>query len=135
MTDALRWMPLVLPLGTLKRVLMVWLAALVLVQSVGLLHRVAHAHHTNSAGAVQVPLVDNASPDPSSKLIARLWGDHSGMAECQLFDQACPDVLVMPFLAWALSSPVPTWTAVVLQERFALFERFYGARGPPFALN
>jgi hypothetical protein len=29
---------------------------------------------------------------------------------------------------------MPIWMAALLLERFALFERFYAARGPPAAL-
>lgn len=136
MADALRWMPVVLPLRTLRRVLMVLLMGLVVVQSVGQLHRVAHAHQTSSVVSAQGPRVDNALDHPSSSsLLARLWGDHSSLADCQLFDQTCPDMLWMPTLAVAPELSVPNWTTEVLHERFALFERFYGARGPPPALN
>jgi hypothetical protein len=39
-----------------------------------------------------------------------------------------PDFLVTPVM------PAPSWLALTLQERFALFERFYAARGPPVVL-
>jgi hypothetical protein len=114
-------------LRRLKRVLLVLLTALIMVQTVGVLHRVAHAQQ--SAGvlshAAPVVLKDDAS------LLAAIWGDHSNSAECQLFDQTCPDLLHVPVWALPAVSTVPSWGTPALSERFALFERFYAARGPP----
>jgi len=111
----------------LKWALLVLLTALIMVQTVGVLHRAAHAQQSMGSLSHAAPVVvkDDAS------LLTAIWGDHSNSAECQLFDQTCPDLLHVP--VWALSavSAVPTWTAAALSERFALFERFYAARGPP----
>lgn len=118
MTNALRG---------LRRGLMLLLTALVWVQTVGVLHRVAHAQQ--SAGVLSHAAPAVVKDDVSQ--LAAIWGDHSNSAECQLFDQSCPDLLHAP--VWALSavSAVPAWVAAELRERFALFERFYAARGPP----
>ena len=114
-------------LRPLKWALLVLLTALIMVQTVGVLHRVAHAQQSAGSLSHAAPVV--AKDDAS--LLTAIWGDHSNSAECQLFDQTCPDLLHVP--VWALSavSAVPTWTAAALSERFALFERFYAARGPP----
>ncbi len=121
MTDALR---------SLQRALMVLMTALLLVQTVGVLHRVAHAQQSAGVFSHTTPAVmkDDVS------LLAGIWGDHSNSAECQLFDQTCPDLLHVAFWAMPVVTVVPTWGAAQLRERFALFERFYAARGPPAAL-
>ena len=130
MADALRYWPIALTLRSLQRVVLVLLAALIMVQTVGVLHRVAHAQQSAGAFSHVVPavLTDDAS------LLAAIWGDHSNSAECQLFDQSCPDLLNVPVWALPAVSAVPTWGVAFLTERFALFERFYAARGPPAVL-
>lgn len=134
MIDALRWTSATASLRTARCVLLAMLTALVLVQSVGVLHRVAHAHHSASDVSTQAQVTDVTNPHEGSVLLARLWGQHSSLAECQLFDHMCPDLWLTPTMALLPLLPAPTWTALVLQERFALFERFYAARGPPVAL-
>ena len=116
-----------------QRVALVLLTALVLVQTVGVLHRVAHAHGTHSVVAVD----DATAAASGQNLMAglqRLWGEHSNAVDCQLFDQSCPDTLHTS--AWVLLPVLPalSWLAATLHERFALFERFYAARGPPAVL-
>ena len=121
MTDALR---------SLQRALMVLMTALLLVQTVGVLHRVAHAKQSAGVFSHTTPAVmkDDVS------LLAGIWGDHSNSAECQLFDQTCPDLLQLPVWALPVTLPLTLWTAAARQERFALVERFYAARGPPVPL-
>jgi hypothetical protein len=123
MTDACRWMPVTAHLRTWRHALLVLLMALVLVQTVGVLHRVAHAQPSTGRAT-------HALADTSAGLNA-LWGEHTTSAECQLFDQACPDLLHTPFAVLPTSLPIALWTPEVLAERFALFARFYAARGPP----
>ena len=114
----------------MRHVLLWLLTAMVLAQTVGLLHRVVHAKRDGEA-------VASASGHATASSLWALWGEHSNASDCQQFDQSCPDLLL--HTAWAL--PVQTlpalWLVVLLRERFALFERFYAARGPPpaFALN
>ncbi len=123
MTDTGRWMPLVTRLRLVHRAMLGLLLALVLVQTVGVLHRVAHAQqsaNTSTPGAAD-----------ATGGLAAIWGEHSTSAECQLFDQACPDLLHMTQGVWPMPLAESHWTAGVLADRFALFERFYAARGPP----
>jgi hypothetical protein len=110
------------------------LSVLVLVQTVGILHRVAHAYGTHSEVAVE-GATEAASGQDLMAGLQRLWGDHSHGLDCQLFDQSCPDALHTP--AWGLVPVLPahSWLAATLHERFALFERFYAARGPPAVLH
>lgn len=130
MTDALRFLPMSLSLRGVQRAMLGLLMALIMVQTVGILHRVAHAQQSAAVFSHVAPAVVK---DDVSQLAA-IWGDHSNSAECQLFDQTCPDLLHAPVWALSVVSAVPTWVAAALRERFALFERFYAARGPPAAL-
>ena len=130
MTDALRFLPMSLSLRGLKRALLVLLTALIMLQTVGMLHRVAHAQQSAGVFSHAAPAV--VKDDVS--LLAAIWGEHSNSAECQLFDQTCPDLLHVPVWALPAVSVMPIWTEALLLERFALFERFYAARGPPATL-
>lgn len=107
----------------LHRMVLVLLTALVLVQTLGLLHRVVHGH---SALSVSIPSTDGVSPHWQ-----RLWGEHSNAVDCQLFDQSCPDIWHVPLLLVMTVMPASRWVAETRRERFALVERFYAARGPP----
>ncbi|MEY4725522.1 MAG: hypothetical protein RLZ36_149 [Pseudomonadota bacterium] len=130
MTEVLRFLPMSLSLRHLQRGLLALLTALILVQTVGVLHRVAHAQQ--SAGVASHAMPAAAKDDVS--LLAAIWGEHSNSAECQLFDQTCPDLLQVPVWILPAVTALPVWQAAELRERFALFERFYGAREPPAAL-
>lgn len=133
MADAWHVSLLGLSLRRLQRTALVLLTALVLVQTLGVLHRVAHAHGTHSAVTAE-PATSIASSQDLMAGLQRLWGDHSHAVDCQLFDQNCPDALHTP--AWVLMPVMPaySWLTATLRERFALFERFYAARGPPAVL-
>ena len=123
MADAQRCMPLALSWRTLRYALALLMAAMVLLQTAGVIHRVAHAQQGTGAPVL--------AASGTSAEWAAIWGEHSNSAECQLFDQSCPDLLHAPtFASLPLQLAMP-WVAVVLQERFALVERFYAARGPP----
>jgi len=130
MANALRFLPMSLSLRGVQRVMLVLLTALIMLQTVGVLHRVAHAQQSAGVFSHAAPAVVK---DDVSQLAA-IWGDHSNSAECQLFDQTCPDLLQAPVWALPAVSVMPIWMAALLLERFALFERFYAARGPPAAL-
>ena len=130
MINALRFLPMSLSLRGIQRAMLVLLTALIMVQTVGMLHRVAHAQQSAGVFSHAAPAV--VKDDVS--LLAAIWGEHSNSAECQLFDQTCPDLLHAPVWALPAVSVMPIWMAALLLERFALFERFYAARGPPAAL-
>jgi hypothetical protein len=130
MTNAQRSLPMALSLRSLQRVLMVLLTSWILLQTVGVLHRVAHAQQSAGVFSHTAPAVVN----DDASLLAAIWGDHSNSAECQLFDQTCPDLLHVCVWTLPALSVMPIWMAALLLERFALFERFYAARGPPAAL-
>jgi len=130
MADALRFVPVTLRLRGLRRALLLLLTALVLVQTMGVLHRVVHAHGPISASSVSQQ-VAGVTDENLVRDLQRLWGEHSNSAECQLFDQTCPDALHRPAVLLMPLLPPIRWMTAALQERFALVERFYAARGPP----
>ncbi len=117
----------------LCRWVLVLLTALVLVQTLGLLHRVLHAHSSHSLAVADSTTAARLSDAPIPQL-QRLWGEHSSAVDCQLFDQSCPDAWHSPSLVVMPTLPAPRWLAGTLRERFALVERFYAARGPPAVL-
>ena len=104
------------------------LLALLWGQTLGQLHRVVHAKQTVHAASVSVPVEATTGIDSAWQ---GLWGEHASLADCQLFDQSCPDAL--QHAVWAM----PVWHGVMdgvkalLYTRFALFERFFAARAPP----
>ena len=117
----------------LQCVVLVLLTALVFVQTIGVMHRVAHAHGTHSVMAVEGATAASSGQDLMAGM-QRLWGDHSHAVDCQLFDQNCPDALHTPVWVFVPEQYAHSWQAATLRERFALFERFYAARGPPAVL-
>jgi hypothetical protein len=133
MPNSQRWLPLWLGWPSVRRTLLLLLTALVWVQTVGALHRVAHAHGSHSAVAVEFASAPTSGQDLMAAL-QRVWGDHSNAVDCQLFDQSCPEALHTPVYLVLPMMPAHSWLAATLHERFALFERFYAARGPPAVL-
>ena len=131
MLNKQRCLPMVSSLRNLRLALLSLLTALMLVQTVGVLHRVVHAQQ--SAGVISHAAPTGVTVEAS--LLTALWGGHSNSVDCQLFDQTCPDLLHVPVWTLPAVSVVPISTASLLLERFALFERFYAARGPPAALH
>lgn len=130
MAEGLRWLPVSGCVRTLRRGLLVLMTALVLMQTVGVLHRVAHAHNPQSMSVGE----NFAPPHSILNTFQALWGEHSSTVDCQLFDQSCPDALnATAELPMPVLNP-PCATAAAFLERFALFERFYAARGPPLTL-
>jgi hypothetical protein len=131
----LRVVPLPVPLSlrTWRHILLALLTALVLVQTLGVLHRVAHAHNAHPEVVSDVNKAAALKPGMFTSL-QRLWGGHSNAVDCQLFDQSCPDALHTHVLLVMPVMPAISWLAATLHERFALFERFYAARGPPAVL-
>lgn len=125
MPDAWRWLPGAFRRHCGQRVVWVWfmVMVMVLVQTVGVLHRVAHAQQ--SLGVASHAAIHKA------ETLATLWGEHRTSAECQLFDQACPDLLHEPVLTWSPALVVTGWVAASWTEHYALSERFNAARGPP----
>ena len=119
----------------------IWLLfALVCLQTLTLVHRIVHKESVaqrvtqtllDQTVVHQKPISSLNSTSDTSKFFADLWGEHKSLTDCQLFDQACPDILQHVLLIDSYIPPPAIWLGDVLLERFALFERFYAARGPP----
>lgn len=122
MMDRIRCLPFSLGLPALRRALLSLLACLVLIQTVGLVHRVAH-----------VPDLHDRIDHPASSL-SFLWADHGSTSDCQLFDHACPDLLHTAAPALTTAPNLSAWSVPWYKERGALFERFFAARAPPETL-
>lgn len=97
-------------------------------QTLGQLHRVVHAPQTVHAASDLLPL-EAATGDGS--MWQGLWGEHANLADCQLFDQTCPDALQHAVWAMPVLHGVMDGVKALFYSRFALFERFFAARAPP----
>lgn len=127
-------------LGGLRQWIIWLLFALVCLQTLTVVHRIVHKESV--ALRVTQTLLDQTvvhqkttsslnSTSDTSKFFADLWSEHKSLTDCQLFDQACPDALQHALHIAIYIPPTAIWLGAVLLERFALFERFYAARGPP----
>lgn len=127
-------------LSGLRQWIMWLLFALVCLQTLTVVHRIVHKESV--AQRVTQTQLDQTvvhqkltsslnSTSDASKFFADLWGEHKSLTDCQLFDQACPDPLQHALHIDSYMPPPAIWLGVLLLERFALFERFYAARGPP----
>ena len=120
---------------------MMWaLLALVCLQTLTVVHRIVHKESAaqrvtqtlqDIAVAQQKPTNSPSNQVEKTPFFADLWGEHKSLTDCQLFDQACPDALQHALHIDSYMPPPAVWMGAVLLERFALFERFYAARGPP----
>lgn len=109
----------------MRRLLLIVALALVVLQTLGVWHRVLHFAH---GAPPQQTAAQTSSP------LSALWGEHSKTSDCQSFDHAIPDGLqTVSLTPQAMPAPA-VWWGVVFQERFALAERFFSCRGPPVVL-
>ncbi len=111
----------------LSSMLTLLLAVLLLAQTVGVMHRAAHFKPME--GAYPAVVTENSSP------LHALWGDHSNASDCRVFDQSCPDLFDVSGWQIPLFLSPAFWIVVSRHVRFALFERFYLAHGPPAAFH
>jgi hypothetical protein len=120
-----------------QRGLMAVALCMVLLQSVVGMHRVLHLQNAS------VPPVA-AQPSDSSTVAAEtdrsassecnkpsLWGDHTRVADCQLFDQACADASPAAIWLAAPIMPIPLLIAPALSASWIERVAFFSARGPP----
>ena len=128
------------PLLGLRHWMMWALLALVCLQTLTVVHRIVHKESVadrvtqtlqDLAVAQQKPTNSPSNQVEKTPFFADLWGEHKSLTDCQLFDQACPDALQHALHIDSYMPPPAVWLGAVLLERFALFERFYAARGPP----
>jgi len=101
------------------------LAAVVLLQWFGLVHRVAHAPQLAAVHAVDA--------QPAHGVLDALFGSHHSGADCQLFDQLAHADTLVSFVAPPMPAlPMPGAPPQV-HERWHLAAQAAGylARGPP----
>ncbi len=132
--------PLRLPARFTAWVLMGYLAgALLLAQTLGLMHGVVHSaeylagneHHVQAPGAEHSHALGDAEPHPGGWLEA-LFSSHDGGADCRLFDQAS-HASAAPALVQSCLPTLPPSVAVAIFEGAALarWAALFDARGPP----
>ena len=114
-----------------SRVLAGWmLIALVAVQTLGQVHRVAHAPGLHADHAHEAHAHDE--PGHAASWIAGLFGGHEGTTECRLFDQSplgdASGVVVQLVLP---SAPPAALLAFFQGEAVARRAALFEARGPP----
>ena len=107
------------------------LSALLLSQSLGLLHRTVHGAGLRSIGVASLQAVLPGDSGVRASLDA-LFGGHDGASDCRLFDQlAQGDVLsclpVVPMHAAPMALLIVQLQGLAVARWAALFE----ARGPP----
>ena len=105
------------------------LAAVVLLQWFGLVHRVAHAPHLAAAQTVGVQPA-HASPHG---VFDALFGAHHSDADCQLFDQLAHAHTLVSAVPPALPAPPAPPAPPQVHESWQLAAQSAGylARGPP----
>lgn len=113
-------------LKCLTRLLSLLVLALLLAQSIGMMHRVVHAN-------IGEPICSIKRTEAAHPLHA-LWGEHSHASDCRVFDQHSPDLLNHVVLQLILPMAMPMHGQLVLSARALLFERFYAAQAPPVSL-
>ena len=96
--------------------------SLVLMQTLGLAHRVVHA----KVGAAAVA--------HASEVGSSLWGEHNQASDCQQFDQSCGDALQHTIAITGVLPMWPVWPISAWPVRLTAFERLYAARAPPVSL-
>ena len=121
----------------LQRGLMAVALCMLLLQSVVGMHRVLHVQNA-SVPSVATQLSDSttvgAETDSSASSECNkpsLWGDHTRVADCQLFDQACADA--SPLAIWLAPTVAPLTIFVAQSLLSSWVERsvYFSARGPP----
>jgi hypothetical protein len=127
-SDLLQWytvkMQSLRKLTLTNSLLSVLFVVLLLAQTIGMMHRIAHA-----SGSVEHVASEKAS------FINSLWGDHSKSSDCHAFDQSCPDLFVIAHWQQSLTQSIPEWMVVDSNAAYSNFERFYSAQGPPVSLK
>lgn len=116
-----------------RRAAVRWLAvlamALVLAQTLGLMHRITHAGAAGVAGAV--PQQAQHAQPTEGNWVASLFAGHAGDNDCRLYDplnhEGAPTVAVLA-LPLALSS---FFLACVEGDFVARWAALFDARGPP----
>ena len=98
--------------------------SLVLMQTLGLAHRVVHAKVGWTTAVAHASEVSDG-----------LWGEHHQTSDCQQFDQSCGDALQHTVALMAALPVLPVWQASAWSACLTTFKRLYAARAPPVFLD
>ena len=114
-----------------RRALWLLAMALVAVQTLGFLHRVAHARHGAVAASVSSAAFEARTPAATGWLDA-LFSGHAGGRDCDAFDQTShADLAVGGTLAFASAPPEAPLAIVHRACHIAAQARGFLARAPP----
>jgi len=121
-----------------------WLVvfALLLVQTLGLVHGVVHAPHMpqmqwhdgghHSAQEQQHRHDDGLDADPDAGWLASLFSSHEGDSDCRLFDQASHGSAAPAVALLSLPMVPPAFVVAIFQgQALARWAALFDARGPP----
>jgi hypothetical protein len=128
-----------------------WLVifALLLVQTLGLIHGVvhggAHAPHMSHMSHMQLPVSgfasaqerqhlhdDGPDADHDAGWLASLFSSHDGDSDCRLFDQASHGSAAPAVALSSLPMVPPSFVVAIFQgEALARWAALFDARGPP----
>ena len=96
--------------------------SLVLMQTLGVAHRVVHAKLAATTAV------------HASEVGSSLWGEHNQASDCQQFDQSCGDALQHTITIAGVLPWWPEWPTSTRPVHLTAFERLYAARAPPVSL-
>jgi hypothetical protein len=118
---------------------MVWLltaclaCALLLAQTLGLMHGVVHSTPHEAMHERQLQLHDHAGhAHHADTWFESLFSSHDGNADCRLFDQASQGDAAPALAQFSLPSLPPSVAVAIFQgEALARWAALFDARGPP----
>lgn len=121
--------------------LAIWLLvmALVLSQTLGLVHAVVHSPVHGSGGAAASGLLDKsqgkvgkALQAPDKGWIASLFPSHTSSSDCRIYDQAGHGSAALHVVSLALLVVLPSIAVAIFQgQALARWAALFDARGPP----
>ena len=125
------------PPSGLFRLALVWILtlSLLLVQTLGAMHRVLHA---SSAGSSTLAVAGQNKPLQAQEKtraavgLATLFSSHASDTDCRLYDQASHGSAALHVVALALPVVLPSFVVAIFQgEALARWAALFDARGPP----
>lgn len=110
--------------------------ALLLLQTLGLMHGAVHAKPHDAVHERHSQLHDHADPaghaHPAGGGFEALFSSHDGNADCRLFDQASQGDAAPALAQFSLPSLPPSVVVAIFQgEALARWAALFDARGPP----
>lgn len=108
-------------------------AALLLAQTLGFVHGVAHHKAAEHAHARAGGHADEAAHE--GRVLTSLFAVHDGVNDCRLYDQASHGGMLPMVVALALPVVLPPFEVAIFQgEALARWAALFDARGPPLTV-